>query len=48
MSVPLAISAVFSVGSYFLCKSLIPCLTDMFLKAGLCGKDMSKRQTPVM
>lgn len=45
---PLAVNVGFSVGAYFLCKRLIPCLTEMFIDARLAGKDLGKKDKPQM
>ena len=42
-SLPLVLNLVMSVCTYFLTVRLIPSLKDTFIKANLCGIDMSKK-----
>lgn len=42
MLVPIGINVAISTGAYFLARSLIPNLKQMFLKANIAGVDMSK------
>lgn len=44
MLIPITINVVISAGAFFLARSLIPNLKDMFLKANIAGIDMSKRE----
>lgn len=48
MLIPLCINVAFSVCGYFLAKSLIPNLKEMFLKANIAGVDMNKKDKKKM
>ena len=41
---PIAINALYSICSFFLALRLIPGAKDLFLKAGLKGKDLNKKE----
>lgn len=43
---PLVVNAIFSVIAFFLSLNVLPRFYPLFIKAGLCGKDMSKRVPP--
>lgn len=43
---PLVVNAIFSVVAFLLSLNVLPRFYPLFIKAGLCGKDMSKRVLP--
>lgn len=48
MNLSILINLVISIGSYRLTKTLIPSLSDMFVRANLHGTDLSKSNRPRM
>lgn len=45
---PIAINALYSIASFILALKLIPGAKDLFMKAGLKGKDLNKKEKSEM